>query len=68
MEDPTTGWLGLAEAADHVGVPVAELRRAIELRRVEAVTTHPERPGRWTVRRTTLEAWAAADLDGVGSR
>jgi excisionase family DNA binding protein len=51
------GWLSVREAAAYAGVGETEVRAAIDARTLPAVTTHPEAPGRWMVRRADVDAW-----------
>ena len=53
----TNAWLDVPAAARYATVRPDEVLKAIARRDLPAVTTHPDRPGAWMMRREDVEAW-----------
>lgn len=52
-------WMNIDEIAQYAAVSPVTVRRAVEHRELNAVTTHPKTPGHWMVRRDEVDRWIA---------
>jgi excisionase family DNA binding protein len=53
-------WMNIEEIAQYAGISLPVVRAAIESRDLNGVTTLPQNPGQWMVRRDEVDRWVDA--------
>lgn len=62
----SNNWVDLQLAAEYADVAVDMLVRAITVREVRAITSHPDRPGDWMVPLADVDQWRRQLVRSLG--